>query len=103
MRPALAGSCEHLFHDADLDQFLLVVNGASGQALGDSRLQRAIGVIYRPTPNGPATDSIRFNARLPDQFDGLIHLDRATDIEPLSNEPALWDEGEPPEMFPTGL
>jgi erythromycin esterase-like protein len=95
----LAASYERLFHEADLDQFLLPLSGASGEALRDPRLERAIGVIYRPQTERA---SHWFHARLPDQFDAVIHVDRTTAVEPLERN-ALWDEGEPPETFPTGL
>jgi erythromycin esterase-like protein len=68
-------------------------------ALTESRLERAIGVIYRP-------DSERvshyFEARLPEQFDAVIHLDETRAVEPLDWS-AGWHQGEPPETFPTGL
>ena len=42
-------------------------------ALGDPRLERAIGVIYRPQTE---RQSHYFDARLAEQFDAVIHLDR---------------------------
>ena len=69
------------------------------RALRDARLERAIGVIYRPQTERA---SHWFHARLPDQFDAVIHFDRTTAVEPLERT-SLWDEGEPPETFPTGL
>ncbi|MGZ3352089.1 MAG: erythromycin esterase family protein, partial [Xanthobacteraceae bacterium] len=50
VRPALAGSYEALFHAAKRDRFLLVLNDSDVmlQQLGVPRLERAIGVIYRP-------------------------------------------------------
>jgi erythromycin esterase-like protein len=63
------------------------------------RLERAIGVIYRPqTERG----SHYFGARLSEQFDAVIHLDRTRALEPLERT-ARWDEGEPPETYPTGV
>ena len=50
-------------------------------------------------PSGPAN---WFHARLPDQFDGVVHFDRTTAVEPVERT-SLWDEGEPPETFRTGL
>ena len=73
--------------------------GEARQALHDPRLERAIGVIYRPQTERA---SHWFHARLPDQFDAVIHLDRTTAVEPLERT-ALWDDGEPPETYPTGL
>ena len=75
VRPALAGSYEQLFHASGLDRFLLPLDGTARTALHDPRLERAIGVIYRPHTERA---SHWFHARLPDQFDAVIHLDRTT-------------------------
>ena len=99
VRPALPGSYEQLFHSSELDRFFLPLGGDSGQGLRDARLERAIGVVYRPQTERA---SHWFHARLPDQFDGVVHFDRTTAVEPLERT-SLWDEGEPPETFPTGL
>lgn len=49
MRPALSGSYEALFHKVDLPRFLLdLKTGPQNRALREPRLERAIGVIYRP-------------------------------------------------------
>ena len=50
IRPGLAGSCEALFHDVGNARFRLVLRGNAelAEALAAPRLQRAIGVIYRP-------------------------------------------------------
>ena len=70
VRPALRGSCEALFHTALAARFLLTwpINGAVSDALRDPRLERAIGVIYRPETERV---SHYFRARLPDQFGRL--------------------------------
>ena len=69
------------------------------QALAEPRLQRAIGVIYRPQTE---RHSHYFETRLPEQFDWLLHLDQTRALEPL--EPGLWAPGdEPPETWPSGL
>ena len=99
VRHALPRSYEELFHDADLDRFLLPLGGASSASLRGPRLERAIGVIYRPQTERA---SHWFHARLPEQFDAVIHFDRTSAVEPLERT-ALWDEGEPPETFPSGL
>jgi erythromycin esterase-like protein len=69
------------------------------EALSEMRLERAIGVIYHPETERV---SHYFEARLPLQFDAVIHLDETRAVEPLDRS-AGWDEGEPPETFPTGL
>jgi erythromycin esterase-like protein len=62
-------------------------------------LERAIGVIYRPDTE---RTSHWFHADLADQFDVVIHLDHTHALHPLERTP-LWDMGEPPETYPTGL
>lgn len=62
-------------------------------------LERAIGVIYRPETE---RWSHYFTTRLPEQFDAVIHLDETRALEPLERE-SLWDAGELPEAYPTGL
>jgi erythromycin esterase-like protein len=99
VRPALRGSYESLFHAAGLERFLLELQPGSevSRALRQSkRLERAIGVIYRPE-----TERIShyFQACLPDQFDALLHFDETRALEPLEPS-AQWDVGEVPETFP---
>jgi erythromycin esterase-like protein len=50
VRPAMAGSYEALLHDAHIPAFLLcpLAAGDVSHALQEPRLERAIGVIYRP-------------------------------------------------------
>jgi erythromycin esterase-like protein len=101
VRPGLAGSFEALFHEVGLRNFLLTMRGDDRftEALDTPRLERAIGVIYHPETERA---SHYFEARLPQQFDAVIHLDETRAVEPLDRT-AGWDEGEPPETFPTGL
>jgi erythromycin esterase-like protein len=98
VRPALAGSYEALFHAAGRDRFLLVVNDsdAIAQQLRVPRLERAIGVIYRPETE---RQSHYFRARLPDQFDAVLHFDETRAIKPLESTEE-WETGELPETFP---
>jgi erythromycin esterase-like protein len=67
--------------------------------LDEPHLERAIGVVYKPRTERA---SHWFRARLAQQFDAVIHFDRTRAVEPLERT-VLWDEGEPPETFPTGL
>ena len=99
IRPSLPASYERLFHDVGVSQFLLLLNERDTRhALQPTRLERAIGVIYRP-------DSERishyFRARLPDQFDALFHIDETHALEPL--EPWSIDEVDLPETYPSAL
>ena len=81
VRPSMAGSYERLFHDAGLERFLLLLReGPVREALRDDRLERAIGVIYRPESERL---SHYFRARLPEQFDAVLHIDQTTALEPL--------------------
>ncbi len=98
LRPALAGSYEALFHAAQRVRFLLVWNASDTVAenLRVPRLERAIGVIYRPDTE---RQSHYFRARLPDQFDAVLHVDETRAVEPLEAT-AEWEGGEVPETFP---
>ncbi|HEY9797159.1 MAG TPA: erythromycin esterase family protein [Leptolyngbyaceae cyanobacterium] len=101
VRPALPESYEALFHNTGLPCFLLNLRdgGQLIPALREPRLERAIGVIYRPESE---RISHYFYARLPDQFDAVIHFDETRGVEPLDLT-AHWDAGEPPETFPSAL
>jgi erythromycin esterase-like protein len=97
VRPALRGSYEDLFHDTGLARFWIDLRGA-GQIgiLQQRRIERAIGVIYRPENERL---SHYFHARLPEQFDAVIHFDETRAVEPLERT-SLWEEGELPETYP---
>jgi erythromycin esterase-like protein len=100
VRPALSGSIERIFHDTGVSQFALNLrSGAVPEALVTPRLERAIGVIYRPETERA---SHYFHARLPEQFDAVIHVDHTRALEPLERS-AVWHEGEPAETYPSGL
>jgi erythromycin esterase-like protein len=98
VRPALKGSYEALFHQAGVPNFLLVLRGNSNltEALRAPRLERAIGVIYLPQSERV---SHYFEARLPEQFDAIIHIDEARAVEPLERT-GEWEAGELPETYP---
>ena len=100
VRPASEDSHEGFLHQSGATRFWLdTAQPAVHDALTVPRLERAIGVIYRPqTERG----SHYFHARLGEQFDAVIHLDHTRAIEPLERT-SLWDEGEPPETYPSGI
>jgi erythromycin esterase-like protein len=98
VRPGLPGSHEALFHELGLPHFL-VLSKAAGGAWRDERLERAIGVVYAPHSE---RRSHYFDARLFDQFDGVIHIDRTRAVEPLERTPK-WHRDEAPETFPFAL
>jgi erythromycin esterase-like protein/predicted phosphoribosyltransferase len=101
VRPSLAGSYERLFHDTGVPRFLLSLRDdlEIAGALAAPRLERAIGVIYRPRTERM---SHYFRARLPEQFDFVLHLDETRALEPLERT-AGWEAGEVAETFPSGL
>ncbi|WP_133130732.1 erythromycin esterase family protein [Legionella yabuuchiae] len=80
--PGMEGSYEALFHDLKYDQFFLklIDNEEIEHYLKIPRLERAIGVIYRPETERM---SHYFLTQLPYQFDGIIHFDRSTAVTPL--------------------
>lgn len=101
VRPALPGSFEWLFHRVEVPNFLLLTRADRHvrELLERSRLERAIGVIYRPESE---RISHYFETRLADQFDAVLHLDETRAVEPLERE-ALWEAGEVPETYPSTL
>jgi erythromycin esterase-like protein len=98
VRPGLVGSFEAAFHDTEIGRFLLTLRERDPmpQALLEPRLERAIGVIYRPDTERM---SHYFYARLPDQFDAVLHFDETRAVQPLDDS-AEWEAGELPETFP---
>jgi erythromycin esterase-like protein len=101
VRTALDGSFEALFHRTQVPRFALVLDrlGEVTAALHESRLERAIGVIYRPQTE---RWSHYFDVRLADQLDAVIHIDQTRALEPLERT-ARWEKGELPETYPSGL
>ena len=101
VRAGLPGSWEDVFHLTGTADFLLPLrsNAALRTLVAAPRLQRAIGVIYRPDTE---RQSHYFRTRLAGQFDALIHLDETTALEPLDRD-ASWNPHEAPETFPSGM
>ena len=101
VRPAIANSCEALFHASQIPAFLLCPLGAgdSGHALLEPRLERAIGVIYRPQTE---RQSHWFGASVARQFDALVHIDQTRAVEPIERSQG-WQLGELPETYPSSL
>jgi erythromycin esterase-like protein len=101
VRPAHPDSYEALFHEVDVPNFFLALQEDAdvAAALRNERLERAIGVIYRPETE---LMSHYFHARLPDQFDAILHYDHTRAVEPLERS-AEWQTGEVEETFPSGL
>lgn len=101
VRPALEESYESLFHETGLGNFFVDLKGNGEAVLGlrQPRLERAIGVIYRPETE---RRSHYFRARLPHQFDAVLHYDVTRAVEPLERS-GLWERGELPETYPSTL
>ncbi|HET9660196.1 MAG TPA: erythromycin esterase family protein [Thermomicrobiales bacterium] len=99
VRPGLPGSWEALLHETGEGDFLFDIpkSGVLADELRQPRLQRAIGVIYRPETE---RFSHYFEVRLPDQFDALIHLDLTTALRPLDLDSGWETAEELPETFP---
>jgi len=102
VRPALPGSYEALFHATGVPAFSLHLRAPRRPAVRDElspeRLERAIGVIYRPHTE---RQSHYFSASLPHQFDELVWLDETRAITPLPAPAPRHPEL--PETYPFGL
>jgi erythromycin esterase-like protein len=100
VRRANPASHEALLHEVGIPSFWVSTGDPIVRdTLRSPRLERAIGVIYSPETE---LQSHYFDARLADQFDAVIHIDRTRALRPLERN-AVWDRGEPPETFPSGL
>lgn len=102
VRPSLPNSVERLCHDSQVPRFLLDLcsnrNAELKQRLmQNSRLERFIGVIYRP-------DTERWShyseSLLPKQFDAYVWFDKTQAVTPLGPQHAKPGM---PETYPFGL
>jgi protein-L-isoaspartate(D-aspartate) O-methyltransferase len=100
VRPAHRDSYERLCRDSGIDQFLIDLREDEQPQLHAGlrypRLERAIGVIYRPETE---LASHYFDASLPQQFDGYVWFEETRAVTPL---PAAVRAGVP-ETYPFGL
>ncbi|MBV8394021.1 MAG: erythromycin esterase family protein, partial [Alphaproteobacteria bacterium] len=99
VRPSRAGSLELLFHDSRLDRGVLMMADAGRElrdALFEERLERFIGVIYRPQTE---LQSHYAKVELSGQFDAYVWFDETEAITPL---PATPREGVP-DTYPFGV
>jgi protein-L-isoaspartate(D-aspartate) O-methyltransferase len=100
VRPAHRQSYEYLCREANIRRFLLDLRKGRHDdlrsALMRARLQRAIGVIYRPETE---LASHYFDAHLPEQFDGYVWFEETRAVKPLPAEP----QPGLPDTYPFGL
>lgn len=103
VQTALPGSYEELFHRTGQAGLSVRMRDFATEELrgllDEPRLQRAIGVVYKPETERL---SHYYHAQLGRQFDAMIHIDRTRALEPLERTTG-WQRGEAPETFPTGI
>lgn len=99
VRPSLEGSWEQLFLLAGVAASLTNWRDDSvlREALAQPRLERAIGVIYRPATE---RQSHYFQAILAEQFDALLWLEQTTAVKPIG--PQQIDDQSVPDTYPFG-
>jgi len=101
VRPSLADSYERLCHDSGVECFLLDLrtgkNEVARRALMKSRLQRFIGVIYRPESELMSHYS---ETLLPRQYDAFVWFNETTAVTPLGDQHARPGA---PDTYPFGL
>jgi protein-L-isoaspartate(D-aspartate) O-methyltransferase len=99
VRPSLAGSYERLCHDSGVARFLLDLREGEKEAVAalmEARLERFIGVIYRPQTE---RWSHYAEAVLPKQFDAFVWFDETQAVTPLPGEQLPGED----ETYPFGL
>jgi protein-L-isoaspartate(D-aspartate) O-methyltransferase len=100
VKPSLAESYERVSHDSGVERFLLDLRETQDDRiigpLMEPRLQRFIGVIYRPETERWSHYS---QAVLPNQFDAWVWFDETEAVTPLPGK-QLPGEGE---TYPFGL
>ena len=100
VRPSIEKSYERIFHQVNIPSFLFALKNPKSSEVHDelikSRLERAIGVIYRPETE---LASHYFHAVLPKQFDEYIWFDKTHAVNPFQTTEleAL------PDTYPFGL
>jgi len=99
IRPSLPQSYEYQCHESGVSSFMLNLRHAPAEltaALRRPRLQRAIGVIYRPESERA---SHYFQAVLPEQFDEYIWFSHTRPVTPF----ATHELEDMPDTYPFGL
>jgi len=87
VRPSHPQSYERLCHDSGVPAFLLPLRHPAREAVREelmaARLERAIGVVYRPDTE---LQSHYFHAVLPHQFDEWIWIDETRAVNPITDD-----------------
>lgn len=100
VRPARSDSYEWVFRETGIARSLTdwtpFSRGELREALSIQRLERAIGVIYRPESE---LLSHYFEAVLPEQFDAFVWFEQTRAVTPLGQEMP----GSVPDTYPFGL
>ena len=99
IRPSRPGSHEALCHDVGNQRFLLDMSRLGAplrQRLSEPRLERYIGVIYRPETERWSHYS---RASLPDQYDAFVWFDTTRAVIPLPTHTRVGEE----KTYPFGL
>jgi protein-L-isoaspartate(D-aspartate) O-methyltransferase len=100
VRPAHPESYERICHDSEVAAFLLALRHPRRQEVREeltaARLERAIGVIYRPETE---LASHYFQAVLPAQFDEYVWFNETHAVTPLGR---VQSHGMP-DTYPFGL
>ena len=100
VRPSHRDSYEYVCHEVKTDNFLLPLRkplkAITREKLLQERLERAIGVIYRPETE---LQSHYFYASLPRQFDEYIWFDETRAVEAIPRGTTT----DMPDTFPFGL
>jgi protein-L-isoaspartate(D-aspartate) O-methyltransferase len=100
VRPSHERSYERVCHESGLERFLLPLRAPRTpelrRELTEPRLERAIGVLYRPETE---LASHYFHAVLPHQFDEFVWFDRTEAVRPIETHELAGT----PETYPFGL
>jgi erythromycin esterase-like protein len=100
VKPSRRDSYEWLAHNAGIERFLLDLHGGAHQELRERltppRLERFIGVIYRPETERWSHYS---ECCLPEQFDAYVWFDRTHAVTPLPTRQVEGGE----DTYPFGL
>ncbi|MGO8245831.1 erythromycin esterase family protein [Rhizobium johnstonii] len=100
VRPSRSDSYEALCHEVGGDRFLLDLRAGQHddlrRVMAEPRLERYIGVIYRPETERWSHYSY---ASLPDQYDAFVWFDRTSAVTALPTQVATGED----ETYPFGL